>query len=234
MQHPVPSNSKGHASFAAPLLRAWRAVWRRDGANEHSSHQETYDSKYYEFIEFTSTWSRDTMAESIVRDLAPRHAVDIGCGTGALLEALRSRAIDVAGLEYSDVALKSCQERGLAVRKFDIAQHRLPRRMRKRDLAISFEVAEHLPPQFSDRFVKLLTMAGNTVVMSAATPGQGGTNHFNEQPHEYWIAKMNHCGFAMDHELSQRWRAEWRGKTADWYHANVMVFRRSPRRFLAA
>jgi cyclopropane fatty-acyl-phospholipid synthase-like methyltransferase len=160
--------------------------------------------------------------------------VDIGCGTGALLEALRSRSVEVAGLEYSDVAIQRCVERGLTVRKFDIARQRLPKQLHRRDLAISFEVAEHLPPALADRFVTLLTKAGNTIVMSAATPGQGGTNHFNEQPHEYWIAKMARCYFAIDHELSMRWRSEWQGKTADWYHANVMIFRRRPRRFMAA
>jgi SAM-dependent methyltransferase len=213
--------------------RLWPAGWWTF-ARRPQGHQETYDSKYYEFIEFTSTWSREAMAESIARDLAPRHAIDLGCGTGALLEALRARAVQVTGLEYSDVAIQRCCERPLKVRKFGIGRNRLPRRLRGRDLAISLEVAEHLPARLADRFVKLLTTAGDTVVMSAATPGQGGTNHFNEQPHDYWIEKMARRGFDMDHDLSLRWRAEWQGKTADWYHANVMVFRRRPKCVRAA
>jgi cyclopropane fatty-acyl-phospholipid synthase-like methyltransferase len=197
-------------------------------------HQETYDAKYYEFIEFTASWSRDAMADAILRDLAPRSAVDIGCGTGALLEALRSRSVQVTGLEYSTAALEHCHQRGLNVRGFDIARHRLPAELRRLDLAISFEVAEHLPARLANRFVKLLSTASDTVVMSAATPGQGGTNHLNEQPHEYWIRKMLWQGFRLDRDLSLRWRNEWRGKTADWYHSNVMVFRRPRRKAHAA
>jgi SAM-dependent methyltransferase len=202
---------------------AGRTIARRD-----ELHQETYDAEYYEFIEFTATWSRDVMADAIVRDLAPRNALDVGCGTGALLEALRSRAVQVTGLEYSTAALEHCHQRGLDVRGFDIARHRLPADLRRIDLAISFEVAEHLPARLANRFVKLLSAASDTVVMSAATPGQGGTNHLNEQPHDYWIQKMER------RDLSLRWRTEWRGRTADWYHSNVMVFRRPRKRARAA
>jgi SAM-dependent methyltransferase len=210
----------------------WPPNWRSSPRDQ--LHQKTYDAKYYEFIEFTSACSRDAMAESIVRDLAPRHAIDVGCGTGSLLEALRWRSVKVAGLEYSDIALKRCRERRLHVRKFDIAHNSLPRRLRQRDVSISFEVAEHLPAELAERFVDLLTMASNTIVLSAATPGQGGTDHVNEQPHDYWIEKMAIRRFEIDKELSLRWRAEWQDKTANWYHANVMVFRQQPSRRKAA
>jgi SAM-dependent methyltransferase len=205
---------------------AWLASLPIFSRHAQQRHQETYDAEYYDFIEFTATWSRDAMADSIVRDLAPRNALDIGCGTGALLEALRAREVEVAGLEYSIAAIEQCHQRGLSVRKFDIARHRLPTDLRLRDLALSFEVAEHLPARLANRFVKLLAAASDTVVLSAATPGQGGTSHLNEQPHEYWIRKMARQGFSMDRDLSLRWRAEWRGRTADWYNSNVMVFQR--------
>jgi SAM-dependent methyltransferase len=209
---------------------------KRDALSEpqHDRHQETYDAEYYEFIEYTAVYSQNPMADSIVRDLAPRTIVDLGCGTGALLEALRRRKVRVAGLEYSDAALAYCKKRGLPVRKFDIARHDLPRKLRRRDVALSFEVAEHLPPELADQFVETLTAASGTVVFSAATPGQGGTDHLNEQPHEYWIDKMRALGFHLDEYLSRRWRDEWRGCTANWYHMNVMVFHRGTLHLTAA
>jgi SAM-dependent methyltransferase len=231
-------------SWRDALFKWLRIVPRRSASGALSKprqdrHQETYDAEYYEFIEYTAVYSQNPMADSIVRDLAPRTVLDLGCGTGALLEALRSRKVRrrkvrVAGLEYSDAALTYCKKRRLPVRKFDIARHDLPRKLRRRDVALSFEVAEHLPPELADRFVETLTAASDTVVFSAATPGQGGTDHVNEQPHEYWIDKMHALGFRLDEDLTLRWRDEWRGCTANWYHMNVMVFRRGAYHLKAA
>jgi cyclopropane fatty-acyl-phospholipid synthase-like methyltransferase len=197
-------------------------------------HNDIYDSEYYKHIDQSATSSREIMAETIVRDLSPRHVIDVGCGTGTLLEALRTRGVEVAGLEYADAALELCQQRRLTVRRFDIAHDSLPTKWKQRDVALSFEVAEHLPESMADRFLDVLTSASDTVVLSAATPGQGGTDHTNEQPHEYWIQKMAQRGFAMDVTTSERWRAEWQGKTAFWYHQNVMVFRKPVSRAKAA
>ncbi|HEY3392038.1 MAG TPA: class I SAM-dependent methyltransferase [Lacipirellulaceae bacterium] len=231
---PAPNPSWRDALSKWLRIGPLRGKWSAFSKPRHDRHQDTYDANYYEFIEFTAVYSQNAMADSIVRDLAPRTVVDLGCGTGALLEALRGRKVKVAGLEYSDAALAYCKKRRLPVRKFDVARHHLPRKLRRRDVALSFEVAEHLPPELADRFVNTLAAASDTVVFSAATPGQGGTDHVNEQPHEYWIDKMSALGFRMDEDLSRRWRDEWRGRTANWYHMNVMVFRRNAYHLKAA
>jgi SAM-dependent methyltransferase len=197
-------------------------------------HNAIYDEEYYKFIEWSSARSRDVMADSIVRDLGPRTVVDIGCGTGALIDILRMRGVDVAGLERSDAALRMCKERGLDVARFDIGQGRLPSRLKNADVAISFEVAEHLPASLADRFVNLLTVVSKTVVLSAATPGQGGTDHLNEQPHSYWVEKLDRHGFVLNKQITERWRAEWAGKTDFWYSNNVMVFQSSQQQRRAA
>jgi hypothetical protein len=63
--------------------------------------------------------------------------------------------------------------------------------------------------------------------MTAATPGQGGTEHVNEQPNEYWIEKFRHRGFALDRETTDRIRRDWaRAETAGFYHSNLMIFRK--------
>jgi cyclopropane fatty-acyl-phospholipid synthase-like methyltransferase len=207
---------------------------RAQARERREQHNRIYDADYYKSIDSSATSSCEIMAETIVRDLSPRHAIDVGCGTGALLKALQTRGVQVAGLEYADEALALCEQRGLTVRQFDISHDRMPAKWKQRDVALSFEVAEHLPEPMANRFLDLLTSASDTVVLSAATPGQGGTDHINEQPHDYWIQKMVHRGFVLDEATSRRWRAEWQGKTADWYQRNVMVFRRRPKRSNAA
>ncbi len=57
---------------------------------------------------------------------------------------------------------------------------------RRFDLAISVEVAEHLPPERATSFIADLTAFAPLVLFSAAIPGQGGTDHVNEQWPGYW------------------------------------------------
>ena len=131
------------------------------------------------------------------------------------------------GLEYSQAALEFCASRNLTVRKFDLEsdEYRLSRQF---DLAISMEVAEHLPESVADRYVNLLGQCSDLLVMTAARPGQGGTDHVNEQPRSYWVDKFQRVGYDECRSESERLATAWEssGRVADWYHQNLMVFRR--------
>ena len=65
----------------------------------------------------------------------------------------------------------------------------------KFDLLLCLEVAEHLPANKAEHLVKTCASHSNTIFWSAATPGQGGYHHVNEQPHEYWIEKFAAHGY---------------------------------------
>jgi hypothetical protein len=86
------------------------------------------------------------------------------------------------------------------------------------DVAISLEVAEHLPGGFADRFIDLLTGLSKTVVFTAATPGQGGVGHLNELPHAYWIDKFKIRDYHFDEGLSQEWRQQWAKESVAYFY----------------
>jgi len=66
------------------------------------------------------------------------------------------------------------------------------------------------------------------VVFSAARPGQGGSDHVNEQPPEYWITRFEQNGFVCDHERTERWRAAWAKRGVRWWYCqNLLVFVRA-------
>lgn len=191
---------------------------------KNATHDEIYDGYYYdETVEGPAAESCRIMASTLCAAFSPRTAIDVGCGTGALLEAFQDNGAQARGFEYSDAAIARAVGRGLQVEKLDLeAVDRIPA---EADLVVSMEVAEHLPESCSDRYVRLLTEAGNRVVITAATPGQGGTDHVNEQPNEYWIAKFAALGFGYDKSLSETFRLNWRGRgVASFYSNNVMVF----------
>jgi len=125
------------------------------------------------------------VAASLRRHCACRTVVDIGCGDGYFLAALQAEGCRVFGLERSAAGLAGCAARGVAAARFDIRSDQLPARAHG-ELCLCFEVAEHLPAESAGRLVELVTQAAPRAVFTAATPGQGGVGHVNEQPHDYW------------------------------------------------
>jgi hypothetical protein len=99
------------------------------------------------------------------------------------------------------------------------------------DIALCLEVAEHVPAHLAPRLVAFLTSLSPVVVFSAATPGQGGQSHINEQPPSYWSRLFNSDGFAEDVEASHALRRAFgeAGVQGSWYVENTRVFRPAAR-----
>jgi SAM-dependent methyltransferase len=191
-------------------------------------HNIIYDSGYYDHtVEGPAVRSAGTISDSIVAEFGPKRVIDVGCGTGALLEALREKGCEVFGLEYSNAALKYCRARQLNVTKFDIEKDVFSDN-RTFDIAISTEVAEHLPEKVSDRYIDLLTRLAHIIIFTAAPPDQGGRDHVNEQPPSYWISKYKQRGFEHDEELSNSWKESWKaaGSVRSFYYQNLMILRK--------
>ena len=74
----------------------------------------------------------------------------------------------------------------------------------KYDCAISIEVAEHIPTQFSEKLVENLTNAtDNVIIFTAAKPGQGGTGHINCQPKKFWLDLFAKKGFYLHNDTEK-------------------------------
>lgn len=190
---------------------------------------ELYDQEYYESVDSLGAGSMPVIAETLAREVAPHSVLDVGCGSGKLLAELRERGIPGMGLEHSAAGIAASRAKGLEVRPIDLATGPPVPPERRFGAVTCLEVAEHLPPHRADPLVQLLTSAGDAVLFTAATPGQGGTGHLNEQPHEYWISRFAARGFALDAAATRRLRAEWEKRgVAWWYWRNAMLFRRTP------
>jgi SAM-dependent methyltransferase len=194
---------------------------------QFAGREDVYDREYYLFVDAESTRSAPVIVESVVTQFAPRTLIDVGCGTGALLSAFKAKGIKTVGLEYSSAGLKVCKGRGLDVYQFNIERDR-PQDLGKFDAAVCFEVAEHVAERCADSLVDLLTSFAPVVFFTAAVPGQGGLDHINEQPHEYWIEKFQKKGYQLLLDVTDKWRREWSSKdVAKFYSMNIMVFKKS-------
>jgi SAM-dependent methyltransferase len=192
-------------------------------------HDDIYDESFYEeWNEPRIKQEYSAMAEEIIRFFNPSSALDVGCGSGNLMNELKVRGINIKGLEYSTVGIKICLERGLDVKKFNLEKDRLEDDSTF-DVVISTEVAEHLPESCADPYVDLLCKSSERVVVfTAAPPGQGGKDHVNEQPNEYWINKFTQRGFTFDESTSLECRDAWKARQVinDFYWKNLMIFKR--------
>lgn len=223
---PAPVRDGVYRLMPAPFKRLKK--WGLQVLARNARHDEIYDEDYYKkIIEPTMEISSQVMASTIAEALKPRTVVDVGCGSGRLLMALRDLGISGVGLEYADAGVAMCRNRGLDVRQFDIEHHSFPDI--KPDVVISTEVAEHLPESCADRFVDLLCHFATEVVLTAAQPSVGGTDHVNEQPTDYWIKKFAARGYVFQREQSLQWRSDWREKgVAHCFYSTTMIFRKSP------
>ena len=90
------------------------------------------------------------------------------------------------------------------------------------DLVESLEVAEHLEEKYAKNFIELLTKFSDIILFSAAIPYQGGTNHFNEQPPQYWAEIFKNFDFlCFDILRTENWDNE---KIGFWYRQNTMFY----------
>jgi SAM-dependent methyltransferase len=148
----------------------------------------------------------------------PRSVLDVGCGTGISLDFFKSHAIDVLGIEGSQLAISKAKHPECMLCRDLNEPIQLGRRF---DLVWCFEVAEHIHEKYVSALLETLTNHGDRILLSAAIPGQGGLGHLNEQPAEYWVEKMRARGFALDAANSAGYRA-----LPDHFAANILIFDR--------
>lgn len=169
-------------------------------------------------MDMASLFPRSILEVTIDR-LAPSSVLDVGCGTGRSLEHFLARGIDAVGIEGSRRAI---EKSGHSERIVHANLNHAIDLGRSFDLIWSYEVVEHIHPDFVDELMATFSTHGDRVVISAARPGQGGQGHFNEQPPEYWIERFGRYGYRLDEPLTAELRAQ-----PEEFAENMLAFIRS-------
>jgi SAM-dependent methyltransferase len=179
-----------------------------------------YQSEFYHLLASFAVRSAQQIVPKLAAAVPVRNVVDFGCGHGAWLSVWSAIGASVTGIDGPYV-----ERRRLLIDAEDFHALDLAAPIdlhRQFDLVQSLEVAEHLPAAKADQFVDTLTAHGPCVLFSAAVPGQGGENHLNEQPAEYWRAIFRARGYAAVDYLRPRIFRDKR--IARWYRYNILLY----------
>lgn len=182
---------------------------------------QPYDDDFYAEGDAHALRSARRLVPEVLRLLPVRSVVDVGCGLGAWLSVfVEHGALDVLGVDGAHVrqaALHIGRERFLAR---DLGEPlTLDRRF---ELAMSVEVAEHLPAVRASGFVADLCRAAPAVLFSAAVPSQGGVHHVNEQWPDYWALRFAAHGYTCIDAFRGR---AWDDPDVSWWYAqNLLLY----------
>lgn len=187
----------------------------------------SYDRGFYDTIRAGCQASAAEVVP-VVLAMMPwvKTVIDVGCGEGWWAQAFADRGCAAVGV---DGAYVQGSPLGTGFLVHDLRKPLVGERwdaFDRFDLAVSLEVAEHLPPARADSFVADLCRLAPTVLFSAAIPGQGGTGHINEQWPAYWAERFAANGYQVSGAL--RWRFWDNARVENWYRQNLLVATRDP------
>lgn len=182
----------------------------------------TYDAFYYRNCVGGDAYKRDrswlafaaSVADRIVSEIAPTSVLDAGCGFGFLVEALRQRGVEAAGMDVSEYAVQNIHE---SVREFCWSGSLVDDLSRKFDLIVTIEVLEHIAPSDAERAIANICDHTGDVLFSSTPFDRKELTHVNVQPPEYWAEQFARHGFFRDVDFDASfitpWAARFRKRT---------------------
>src|SRR6185437_11521231 len=182
---------------------------------------EHYTKSFYEGIRNGSVRSAEVIVPLVLDLVRPSSVVDVGCGDASWLAVFQRLGIeDVFGIDGDYVEPELLQIPRDRFEAVDLSKpFNLPRTF---DLAISLEVAEHLPADCAPVFVESLTRLAPAVLFSAAIPFQGGNHHVNEQWPDKWAALFREHNYLPVDCIRKR---VWENAAVEWWYAqNTLLF----------
>jgi hypothetical protein len=153
------------------------------------------------------SWRSMMVCSAIVEVLRPNTVVDMGCSIGDFIKSFRELGIEAYGIDGSPACLDFLNVPKEFIEIVDLRV--LQEWTKKYDLAVSFEVAEHIEPEYADIFIQNLVNSSDKVIFTAARPGYIGHYHVNCQRNYYWSEKFEKQGYLQDFKLEEQIKVKW-------------------------
>ncbi|MEA2133199.1 MAG: hypothetical protein QOC68_1108, partial [Solirubrobacteraceae bacterium] len=213
----------GELELVVDVVHEW-VRWFECAATQRVTVTSPYDEAFFAGMRSGVRRSADAVLPRLFELVPVRSLVDVGCGWGTWMRAALDLGVtEVAGVDGEWVDPDELEVPAETFRRADLAG---PLDLGRRyDLAISLEVAEHLPEAAAPGFVASLVAAAPIVAFSAAIPDQGGRGHVNEQWPAYWAELFARHGYEPVDALRP---LLWEDEGVDWWYAQNLVIYASP------
>jgi len=143
------------------------------------------------------SWSSSVslIAERIVSDIRPATTLVVGCGEGALVEAMRRQGVEAFGMDVSEDVIRALHT--------DIQPHCWVGAMtdpfpQDYDLIVCIEVLEQLDRYEADRVVANICHHTEDVLLSSTPLDLREAPRLSIHPPEYWVTLFGRHGFFRD------------------------------------
>lgn len=162
----------------------------------------SYDKDYYkshcgdEYVRGNG-WEEvfGNFADRIVKEIAPKKTLDIGCAKGFLVEALHDRGVDAYGIDISEYAISEVRE---DMKPYCQVKSVLLPIEEKYDMITCIEVLEHLENKDISLAIQQMCNATDDIIFSSTPFDYNEESHVSVHTPEYWAEQFAYNGFYHD------------------------------------
>lgn len=140
-------------------------------------------------------WTDEGVLKRAMKLFKPKSFVDVGCGTGEMVEMAQEKGLDAIGID-GDYTLERKSE--CIIHDYTTGEYNLPKIY---DLCWSVEFLEHVEGIYIGNFMKTFTYCKH-VIITHALPGKHGHHHVNCQPFEFWQNIFKYYGLEFDQDIT--------------------------------
>lgn len=148
------------------------------------------------------------VAEWIVAELEPGSVLDASCGLGLLVEALRERGVEAAGIDRSEAAIAGVDE---SIRDHCLVASLADPLPRRYDLIVCIEGLERLPAEEAEGAIANICANTDCLLLSTTPPEFGAGTDLNARPAEEWSELLAGAGFRREIETNTSPVRPWGG-----------------------
>jgi hypothetical protein len=155
--------------------------------------EELYSTReWFESLAWQRPWIGYMVGWWVGQFGLPAKVLDFGCGDGWWPKCFADMGSVTGGIELNQIATEYIPQ----VVNVMICDLREPTHFEGTyDLCICLEVAEHMNKRDGDMLCNsLVKHMGDTLLFSAAGPGQTGTGHITLEPQRYWMERIERQG----------------------------------------